>query len=274
MSNQSRILCGLALIAVCLPARAAFIDDFESYTLSTFPSAKWQDFRTLIPGATTPNPSGRIVSTTGPTGATSKVFRTQRAVGTSQGIYARFAPTRFVSISADVRYEFWDNSTNRNGGGWPMAVGFFNATPGFDPNFAPQTMLFADSTNRTWAIYTQTGQAFSTAQFFSLNSTPVLNTWYRLSLSLDTLTGQVNAQVRLSATSALVTSAAFVIPNWEVAAAAYNVGGALDGEYGTNATLGGQASVDNINLVPVPSSAAALAMLGLLCSRRRRGLVR
>lgn len=267
MQTRFVLVAGLGLFACAPMAGAAFVDNFESYTAGTFPSANWLDFRTLIPSPTSQNSSGSVVSLAGPNGATTKAFRTRRAVGTSQGIYARFAPTRFVSISADVRFEAWDNSTNMNGGGWPMALGFFNATPGFDPNFAPQTMIVADSTNKTWAIYTQTGQAFSTAQFWNLNATPVLNTWYRLSLNLDTVTGQVSAQVRLSATNALITSAAFAIPNWDPASAAYNVGGALDGEYGTNATLGGQAVVDNINLVPAPG--AAVIVLGALCARRR-----
>ncbi len=249
----------------------AIIDDFESYAVAVFPGPRWLDARNLIPSPTTPNPSGRIVSTTGPGGGTTKAFRTLRAVGTSQGIYARFAPTRFLSISADVRFDFWDNSTNGNGGGWPMSLGFFKAMPGADPNFSPQVMIFADSTNKTWALYTQTGESFSTAQFFALSSTaPVLNTWYRLSVNLDTLTGQVAASVRLSTSASFIANASFIIPNWEPATAQYNVGGALDGEYGTNASLGGQATVDNIALIPAPGNTFVLAAIGLAARRRRR----
>lgn len=249
-------------------ARGAIVEDFESYPVSSFPSPTWLDVRTLIPSPNTPNPSGRVAGTTGPSGGTTRAFRTTRAVGASQGIFARFTPTRHVSIAADVRFDAWDNSTNGNGGGWPMALGFFKATQGADPNFAPQVMVFADSTNRTWALYTQTGESFATAQFFALSSVaPSLNTWYRLSLQLDTQTGLVSASVRISTSANFIANATFVIPNWEPGTARYNVGAALDGEYGTNATLGGQATVDNITLVPAPAGAA---LLGAACVAFRR----
>lgn len=269
---RERVLVGLLLgLAAGSSSGATIVDDFESYSVAAFPSPTWLDVRTLIPSPNTPNPSGRIINTLGPNGTLNKAFRTQRSVGTSQGIYAALTPSRFVSISADVRFDFWDNSTNGNGGGWPMALGFFKATPGADPNFAPQVMVVADSTNKTWAVYAQTGESFSTAQFFRISSTaPVLNMWYRLSLDLDTLTGQVTARVRLSTSAAFIANASFTIPNWEPAQAQYNVGAALDGEYGTNATLGGQATVDNITLVPAPSSGIALLSLAGLARRRRR----
>ncbi|MBX3388331.1 MAG: hypothetical protein KF691_02620 [Phycisphaeraceae bacterium] len=264
------VLMGLAIVAAPTVSHAAFVDDFESYVVSAFPSPKWLDARTLIPSPNTPNPSGRIINTLGPGGTLTKAFRTQRSVGTSQGIYARFAPTRHLSISADVRFDFWDNSTNGNGGGWPLALGFFNATPGNDPNFAPQVMIVADSTNKTWTIYTQTGPAFSTAQFIPLSVVaPGLNTWYNLALDVDTETGLVSARVRLSSSAGFIVNTSFFIPNWDSASAQYNVGAALDGEYGTNATLGGQATVDNILLIPSPAALVPMT-LGVVALRRRK----
>lgn len=255
-------LCGVSASAL-----GAVFDNFESYATGSFPSSRWIDARTLIPGATSPDPSGTIVSTAGPTGTT-KAFQTTRAVGTSQGIVTGIAPTPVVSISANVRYDNFDNSNNHNGGGWPMALGFFQWA-GDDPNFSPQVTLYADSTFKNWSLYIQTSPDPADFQFIRLTSAITsLNTWYFLSLKVDTATGTITSQVRLANSATFIVNDTRTISGWNAAFAQYNIAGALDGEYGTNATQGGRATVDNITIVPAPAT-LVLAITGIGAVRNR-----
>lgn len=257
---------GAALACVCGVANGAITENFESYAPGSFPAGKWRDARTLIPGATSPNPSGTVITTTGPTGTT-KAFQTTRSVGTSQGIVTGIAPSSVVSISANVRYDNFDNSNNQNGGGWPMALGFFRWS-GSDPNFSPQVTLYADSTFKNWSLYIQTSADPMDFQFIRLTSAiTATNTWYFLSLQVDTATGEIRSRVRPANSANFIVNDTRTIAGWNSAFAQYNIAGAIDGEYGTNATLGGRATVDNITVVPGPG---AIALGACLVIRRRR----
>ncbi|MGH7242844.1 MAG: hypothetical protein ACREJD_05445 [Phycisphaerales bacterium] len=264
------LYCGsVATACLCGGAIASITDNFESYALGSFPSAKWVDARTLVPGATSPDPSGTVISTAGPTGTT-RAFQTTRAVGTSQGIVTGIAPSTVVSISANVRYDRFDNSNNKNGGGWPMALGFFQWTSGNDPNFSPQVTLYADSTFKNWSLYIQTSANPADFQFIRLTSAlTATSTWYFMSLEIDTATGTVSSKVRLANSVNFIVNDTRTISGWNPAFAQYNIAGALDGEYGTNATTGGQATVDNITVIPVPGVLGFAGAL-MLATRRRR----
>ncbi len=252
---------------LCAGARGAITENFESYATGSFPSARWVDARTLVPGATSPNPSGTVINTTGPQGAT-KAFQTVRSVGTSQGIVTGIAPTAVVSISANVRYDRFDNSNNQNGGGWPLALGFFQWSQGNDPNFSPQVTLYADSTFKNWSLYIQTSANPLDFQFIRLTSAiTATSTWYFMSLQVDTVNGIITSRVKLANSPNFIVNDTRTISGWNSAAAQYNIAGALDGEYGTNATTGGQATVDNITVVPGPG---ACGLLGLAFLTRRR----
>ena len=263
MKQMLGVLC-VALLAS--RAVGAISENFESYAPGSFPSGRWFDARNLVPGATSPNPSGAIVATTGPSGTT-RAFQTSRAVGTSQGIVTGIGPSRVVSISANVRYDNFDNSTNQNGGGWPIALGFFQWN-GIDPNFSPQVTLFADSTFKNWSLYIQASPDPQDFRFVRL--TPAItatNTWYFLAVRVDTLTGEIRSQVRLANSASFIVDDVRTIAGWNPAFAQYNVAGALDGEYFTNATQGGRATVDNITVVP---GAWTLALALPACTRMRR----
>lgn len=263
--------CGVHMVALlCLSdaARADISENFESYAAGAFPSARWTDVGTLVPGSTAPNPSGTVVNTTGPAGAT-RAFQTSQAVSTSQGIVTNISPSAIVSISADVRYDRFDNSTNRNGGGWPLALGFFQSSAGNDPNFSPQVTLYADSTFKNWSLYIQKSADPMDFQFIRLTGAlTATNTWYHMSLQVDTVNGIVTSQVRLASSSSFLVNNTRTIAGWNTSFAQYNIAGAIDGEYFTNATIGGQATVDNLTLVPGPG-AIALGVLWLAATVRR-----
>jgi len=264
-------LGGLTISCVSAFANAAITDNFESYAAGSFPSGKWFDARTLIPGATSPSPSGTVITTTGHTGTT-KAFQTTRSVGTSQGIVTGVKPSSIVSISANVRYDIFDNSNNQNGGGWPMALGFFQWS-GTDPNFSPQVTLYADSTFKNWSLYVQTSADPQDFQFIRLTSAiTATNTWYFMSLQIDTNTGEIKSQVRLANSANFIVNDTRTIAGWNPAFAQYNIAGAIDGEYGTNATLGGRATIDNITVVPAPGAIAFALWSTCAVNRRRRCL--
>lgn len=266
--RQFLCIASVAVACVGFGAAGAITDDFQTYTPGTFPSPKWMDVRTLIPGATSPNPSGTVITTTGPLGTT-RAFQTTRAVGTSQGIVAAIAPSSVVSISANVRYDNYDNSNNQNGGGWPMALGFFQWS-GADPNFSPQVTLYADSTFKNWSLYVQTSPNPLDFQFIRLTSAiTATNTWYFMSLQIDTATGEIRSQVRLANSASFIVNDTRTIAGWDPVFAQYNIAGAIDGEYGTNATLGGRATVDNITIVPSPGTCLLVAGLASVARRRR-----
>lgn len=264
---------GVVVVGLQCAARADIADNFESYSLGSFPSSRWTDVGTLVPGSTAPSPSGTIVSTSGPSGTT-RAFQTVQAVSQSQGIVTGISPASIVSISADVRYDRFDNSTNKNGGGWPLALGFFQWSAGNDPNFSPQVTLYSDSTFKNWSLYIQKSADPTNFQFIRLTSLiTATNTWYHMSLQVDTANGIITSQVRLASSSTFIVNNTRTITGWNSAFAQYNLGGAIDGEYFTNATIGGQATVDNIMLVPAPG-VIALGMVGALsvAARRRRTL--
>lgn len=264
---RALVCCFGAIAAIgSSAAKSAITDNFESYAPGSFPSGRWLDARALVPGATSPNPSGTIITTTGPTGTT-RAFQTTRSVGTSQGIVTGIGPSPVVSISANVRYDNFDNSNNQNGGGWPMALGFFQWS-GSDPNFSPQVTLYADSTFKNWSLYIQTSANPLDFQFIRLTSAiTATNTWFFMSLQVDTNTGEIRSQVRLANSANFIVNDTRTIAGWNPAFAQYNIAGAIDGEYGTNATLGGRATVDNITVVPAPG---AVALFACFAPRRRR----
>lgn len=261
----------VVLLCVSGAARADISDTFEAYAVGAFPSARWTDVGTLVPGSTAPDPSGAVVDTNGPFGV-SRAFQTGQAVSTSQGIVTGISPSAIVSISADVRYDRFDNSTNRNGGGWPLALGFFQWSAGNDPNFSPQVTLYADSTFKNWSLYIQKSADPMDFQFIRLTGAlTATNTWYHLSLQVDTVNGIITSQVRLANSSSFLVNNTRTIAGWNTLFAQYNIAGAIDGEYFTNATIGGQATVDNLVLVPGPG-AIGLVLMGLVAvGHRRRG---
>lgn len=270
MCGSVRLAIGVGSIVVACSARADITDAFESYALGSFPSARWTDVGTIVPGSTAPNPSGTVVSTNGPAGTT-RAFQTVQAVSQTQGIVTGISPAPVVSISADVRYDRFDNSTNKNGGGWPLALGFFQWSAGNDPNFSPQVTLYSDSTFKNWSLYIQKSADPADFQFIRLTSLiTATNTWYHMSLQVDTANGIVTSQVRLASSSTFLVNNTRTIAGWNPAYAQYNLGGAIDGEYFTNATIGGQATVDNIVLVPGPG-ALGLGLFAVVASRRQRG---
>lgn len=271
MAMPSKVCLFLVVAAIQSPsARAGIAENFEYYSSESVPGGPWVDMRTLVPNSISPNPSGRIISTPGPLGTVTQAYRTTRAVGTSQGIVAPIAAAPTVSISADIRYDFYDNSSNQNGGGWPMAIGFFQTTSGTDPNFSPQVTLYSDSTFRNWSLYVQTSPSPDDFQFIQLtNAVTEVNTWYSMSLQVDTQSGVITSQVRVPGSKAFLVNDTRTINGWNTSFARYNFGGAVDGEYFTNATLGGQATVDNIVLAPSPG-VIGLAIPVLVASSRRR----
>lgn len=269
--KSGQIAMLVVLLSQAPVAHANILETFETYPVNSVPSGPWMDVRTLVPNPTSPIPSGRVLSTLGPLGLPTHAFQTTRAVGTSQGIVAPISAAPSVSISADIRYDSYDNSTNNNGGGWPLAIGFFQTASGVDPNFSPQVTLFSDSTFRNWSLYVQTSPNPADFQFIRLtNVITTTSIWYSLSLQVDTVSGAVTSRVRLSGSDAYLINDTRLISGWNNSFAQYNFGGAVDGEYFTNATLGGQATVDNIVLVPAPGLMGLAIWTIPACSRRSR----
>jgi len=263
-------LLGALVLGGVQPAQATVIeDDFEIYTTGTFP-ASWQDVGDVDPSSTAPTPSAMVVETTDAFGAPTKALQINDAIAPSQGIYQSISPTSKVTISTDVRIDQFSNNSSNPILDGPIGIGLAQAQGTTDLVFAPGFAIFASSLTKTWHSYAYGSDGtFSTVD---LLAPALLDTWYRVDLSLDTLNGSMTSMITDIALNTTLLNQTITVPGWTPQTFDTVLFG--DSELTPETTRGNITTIDNITVstIPVPTTLAlfSLGFAGLGFAKRKK----
>ncbi len=257
-----------ASLALCLftghaLAGVSISDDFESYPAGSFPGGQWQDIEGRVVDNPTAGPTMRVIDTIDAFGNATRAIQSGRASGTN-GVFASIGSSRFHHMSVDMRIDSTPQS-----GSWPMAVGFTQQTaPGQDINRQSQAVVYAWQTRRFFLFVSQEfgGPA---ANLLLPGFAFTEDTWYTVSLSVDTELGSFSASIRDAATGDVLTSRDYTAPVWDPSLGDYDSLSFFDGEP-VGSAGGVQATLDNVSYVPTPSAACMMLTALTFWARRRR----
>ena len=192
MRSRFLILSAAALLFTAVGAGASPIsDNFESYTVGTFPSPTWSDV-----GAVFNNgqilPSATVVSTTDAFGNATKAVAIRDQVTNSRGIFAPTSIGRFYSLAADLRVDRYADNSQAPPSDWAMQLTFaHNGVASYD--FTPQAGIYASSLTKGWRLFL-IGELGLGADI-DLGVAADVGTWYKVSLDADALTGTFHTQI-------------------------------------------------------------------------------
>jgi len=221
---------------------------FEWHAVGQFPSGPWRDIRALTRPRNQPDPSSTVVITTGPGGHTTRALQFANAIASSCGAYRPIAPTRTYRVSARVRLDQWTDGTALQE--WPYAIGPFTRNGNQDFNGGPQVIIYVSGRDRDWRFYSLRSNG-GPGNFVSFGAPAELGTWYETTLEFDEDTGQARALITNAASGALLVDQTLTIPFWSPATSGgFENVGVFDGEYMSDATVAGQATVDNLSFSP------------------------
>lgn len=255
----------LFLTALTLPAAAGIVSDsFESYTSGSFPTEPWHDIRSCAADNPTPAPTMSIIETTDAHGKTTQALQSNATNGTN-GAFFDIDHARTHTVTADLRI---DRLAAPNQG-WPMGVGFANSIDNGndDVNGNPHAVIYA-WTDRRFRLFIRTGDGAPGRDFVITGPRFDLDTWYTLSLQVDTATGAFEARVLDAVSGETLSTRSVTSPQWDQELGMYDAAAFFDGE--TPGSTFGQATLDNVSYVPAPWAAYALLFSGALACRRRR----
>jgi hypothetical protein len=250
-------------------AMADISDDFESYSSGTLPGGVWQDAVNFIDEPSHPGNSISVIQTADAFGNNTNAVQIADHVGTSGGMMARVDAAENQRFEIDVRLDQRGNGSTPN---WMSAVGFFQDTDQTDFNWGPQAVVYA-APNGRWRLFIQNldGQGSFSRDFGMGNGQWSMDTWYRVSLEVDTANGIFDASVVDVATGQVVSSTNRSFVGWNSEFGQYDLVSVNDGEYGSNpGTVGNMASFDNASYVPTSGTLGMLIVGGLMGTQRRR----
>lgn len=260
-----RALASVALLALAsVSARADIVETFEAFSPGSFPGGIWRDIGTVA--SPTPDlPTGQVIDTIGPSGATTRAFQVFQRRSASQGIIADIDLASHHRVSADLRVDI--HPTPVRFANWTSAMGFFQeSTPAADINNQPQAVVYVY--DRKWYFYGATSPASSIN--LKLSDLAVLSgVWYNATLETDTVTGSCRVVVSGFGGTVLLDRVVN-IPGFNPDFGRYNRVAVFDGEYAPSPATPGQFSADNIAYVPAPGSISAILMMTGAWPRRRR----
>jgi hypothetical protein len=265
-----RMIFGMG--ALCLSAaitNADIADDFEGYAVGGLPGGIWQDAVNFIDEPTHPGDSISVIQTVDAFGNNTNAVQIADHVGTSGGMNARVIHTDIQRFEIDVRLDQRGDGSTPN---WMSAVGFFQDTDQTDFNWSPQAVVYASGNGRfRLFIQNNDGRGSGSRDFGMGVGQWEMDTWYRVSLEVDSINGVFDASVIDIATGEELASTHRTYTGWNSEFGQYDLVSVNDGEYGTNpGTAGNMSSYDNANYVPAPSAFGVIAIGGLFVSRRRR----
>ena len=263
---------------------ASLSDDFESYALGTFPSAKWLDaalpFPVASPFVNAAAPSASVVATTDAFGTATQALQTVDALGVSKGIYAAVPLSSNYSLAADIRTLRFANSDPAfvaPAGDWSMEL-TFSQTGVANFSVAPQAGLYASSLTHTWRFFL-IGSNGGPLDDVDLGVAASVDNWYTVSLDIDAAGGSFHSVIRDTRTDKLLVDLTKSYPSWHANYAAFDSISFFGGEIGAfdpaeagSTTIAAIAQVDNINIsaVPEPTSwGLMLTGIAALCALRR-----
>ena len=262
--------CAIGALALCAGTVIGAIDDnFEAYTPGGLPGGVWQDAVNFIDAPTHPGDSISVIQTVDAFGNATNAVQIADHVGTSGGMMSRVEHTDTQRFEIDVRFDQRGNGSTPN---WMSAVGFFQDTDQTDFNWGPQAVVYAAPSGR-FRLFVQNldGQGSFSRDYGMGNTLFTMDTWYRVSLEVDSVNGVFDASVIDVASGELVASTNRSFVGWNAAFGQYDLVSVNDGEYGSNrGTIGNMSSYDNATYVPASGTLGVIALGGLFSTRRRR----
>lgn len=259
------------LACACTLALGDVSDTFESYTVGQPPAGSWLDASEWITNPSNPGPTALVIETTDAGGATTRAVQIQDGIGTSGGIIGRVNYSTVQRFETDLRLDQQGDGSQPN---WIAAAGFLQETVQDDFNWMPQAFIYATKNSRRFRLYVRNedGQSGASQDFGLGVHSWSFDTWYRLSMEVDTSTGIFAVSITDLASGAVLSDVSRTYSGWNQAFGRYDAISVNDGEYGSDpGTIGNMATIDNILHVPAPGALAVVlggAVLGG-CRRRR-----
>ena len=245
-------------------------DDFEGYAIGGLPGGVWQDAAHFIDNPTNDGDSISVIQTVDAFGNSTRAVQIGDQIGTSGGMMASIDTASMHRFEMDLRFDQRSNGSPINN--WMGAVGFVQDTNQADFNSSPQAYVYSGANGR-FQLFVQNGdgQGASSRNFALGNAMWSLDTWYRVSLAVDTENGIFDAMVTDIASGEVVVDFQRIYSGWNAEFGQYDLLSVSDGEYGTAlGTIPNKSTFDNANYVPVPGGVAVMAVGGLLSTRRQR----
>ena len=177
-----------------------------------------------------------------------------------------------VTISTDARIDqFSDNSAFATDD-WAIDIALVQIQGTTDFAFLPQMGIFVSALTGTWQSFViGTDGAIFIEDFFI---PALLDTWYRVDLTMDTLNGSMTSLITDIALGTTLLNRTDMIAGWTPADGLFDAVAFYGGELTPETTQGNIAIFDNIvvNTVPEPATLAlfslGLAGLGLVLVER------
>lgn len=264
-----KILIGMsALVFGAGMVNADISDDFEGYAVGSVPGGAWQDATVFIDQPTHTGSSVSVIRTTDALGNLTNAVQIADHVGTSGGMMSRVDTAANQRFEIDVRFDQRGNGSTPN---WMSSIGFVQETVQDDFNWSPQAFVYASGNGR-FRLFVQNndGQGSGARDFQLGNAAWSMDTWFRVSLGVDTDHGVFDIMITNLETDTVIADTSRTYSGWNSDFGQYDLVSFNDGEYGSNpGTIGNMASFDNANYVPAPG-VLGIAGLGGLCATRRR----
>ena len=260
-------ICALSLCAGV--AIGDIADNFEGYSVGEFPGGVWQDTTAFIDEPTHLGSSLSVIQTVDAFGNATQAVQIADHLGTSGGLISRVDAASTQRFEIDLRLDQRGNGSQPN---WMSAVGFVQDTDQADFNWSPQAFVYTAGNGR-FRLFVQNidGQGSFSRDWGMGNGQWEMDTWYRVSLEVDTVNGIFDASVTDIASGETISSTHRTYVGWDAEFGQYDLVSAMDGEYGSNAgTIANIATYDNANYVPAPGVLGVAAFGGLCATRRRR----
>jgi hypothetical protein len=271
-STRSIALLTIAIVAT--PASATtFSDDFETYTVGTFPSPTWQDVRSIPNSA--PIPSALVVATTDADGNPTQALHTVDALSPSKGVYATVDPAAIHRAGIDFRIDRYGTpgpgATPPDDYAAGIAVVDVLPSDDFCCVPVPQVGVWVSALTKEFLLYgfDSVGAILS----IGLGVTANEGDWYSIDFELNAGGGVIRTVISsLGAGGMLLVDRTDAVPGWT--ASAFDAVAIFGGETSTGVTVATLTTVDDLRydgegIVPEPGT-LSLVLLGLVATAARR----
>lgn len=261
---------GFILAAPAALQAAPIVDDFESYAVGAFPSAKWQDTGSNSPNGTLPPPapSCTVGDTLDAFGQPTRALHLDNSwVGSASGIYCSVPSVSNYTVSMDVRTDAFGAGATDNASDWPWMMGVSRFDAGNQAGGWHSLQMYGTDMSHDFRAY---AIADADYQDFPLGVAMQTAVWYRVQIDVDAISGSIRSRIWDAATSTQLADSTVQMPGWTAADSVFDVVTINQGEL--SAATSADVWVDNVTVgTPEPSSVAMLAIGGLLLARRARG---
>ncbi len=247
MTMRGRLALAAAA-AAATSASAQLSDDFESYAPGAFPAPMWLDPGLLDPTLPNPpDPSSIIVETTDATGAPTQAVSIIEALAPTQGIYTALSIEPRVRITCDVRIDQWCDMPGTAFEDWAFWVHVGASIPGRDLCCTNENMgVYASTIDQAWRMWWKDASGSFTD--IPLDAQIDLGVWYTIEAEYDIATGWAHIRILDTASGDVLVDHVGTPASWAPTGAAFDTVAFIDGELGTENTVGHITLIDNIEI--------------------------